>query len=442
MMKKRYISYLLLVLIIGLWSCEQDESVFEQSADERLNASLAAHQKQLTDAQYGWKGIIYPRGGGVYSFYFKFTDQNRVTMYSDFASESASTAKESSYRIKAMQTPSLIFDTYSYLHVLADPDASVNGGSYGDGLLSDYEFSFESDSTDNSTITLTGTKNFSKLILIKATQEESVAYGNGGLGKSLLFSNISKYLTYFKRFVAGGVTYEIAVNQIARTITLNWLTGTTVNSFTTDYYYGSTGVSFITPFVNGSLTLNGFTNITWDATSMILGVNAGGSNTTIVEAAKPLKVDVAAARTWYQAAAAEDSYWYSFDGFHVNGVDDAFGVNSLTYSGTTPASPYYYYFYWPQFGSGYDAYGPAFVTDNSLALYYADAPRTPTFATDGRIVFSASGTLGQGYPTEGPAVTSKNYLYDTSGFYLIKLSDNAYDMVSAKDGKGWISWQR
>lgn len=435
-MKNKYLSYLLLFLLAGLWSCKDDNDVFEQTADERVNAALADYQKQLSGAQYGWKGIIYPGGGGVYSFYFKFNDQNRVVMYSDFAAESASTPKESSYRLKAMQTPSLIFDTYSYLHVLADPDGAVNGGSYGDGLKSDYEFSFSGDSLNTGNITLTGTKNQSKLILIKATQEEATAYGNGGMAKSLLFSNISKYLTYFKRFVSGGVTYEIAVNQNARTITLNWLTGTTVNTFTTDYYYSSTGVSFITPFVNGSTTLNGFTNITWDAANLVLGVTASGTKTTIVEAAKPIKVDVAAAKRWYQAALSQDSYWVSENGFHVNGVDDAFNVNSLV----SGAAKYYFYLYWPGYGSNYDAFAPIFVQDNSATFIYLDAAKAPTFTTDGRAIFSGLGVAGDAYPTDGPAVASKNYLYDASGFYLIQLSDNAYDMVSAKDGKGWISW--
>jgi hypothetical protein len=439
MMKNKYLSCLLLVLIAGLWSCKDDkDSVFEQTADERLNATVSAYQKDLSAAAYGWKGIMYPRGGGVYSFYFKFNEQNRVVMYSDFAPESAATPKESSYRIKAIQAPSLIFDTYSYLHVLADPDGAVNGGNDGDGLLSDYEFTFANDSLKTGNITLTGTKNFSRLVLVPATQEEAAAYGTGGLAKSLLFNNIAKYQTYFKRITIGGVIYEIAVNQNARTITLNWVTGTTVNTFTTDYYYTSTGISFITSFVNGSTTLNGFTGLTWDASSTLLSVTAAGTKTTIMEAAKPLKVDVGAARRWYESAAADGAYWISFDGFHVNGVDDAFKVNTLAYEG----SPYYYYFYWPQYGNGYDIFGPAFVTDNALALYYADALKTPSFATDGRVVFSATGTLGDEYPKDGPSVASRNYLYDTSGFYIIQLSDNAYDMVSAKDGKGWISWER
>ena len=46
-------------------------------------------------------------------------------MFSDFDSTSAVTLQESSYRLKAEQQPTLIFDTYSYVHVLADPNEAV-----------------------------------------------------------------------------------------------------------------------------------------------------------------------------------------------------------------------------------------------------------------------------------------------------------------------------
>ena len=439
-MKSKLSVYFSLLLFVGLWSCKSEDTVFEQTADERINAALDGYQKQLTDSQFGWKGVIYPGAGGVYSFYFKFNAQNRVVMYSDFDKESAVTAKESSYRLKALQNPSLVFDTYSYLHVLADPDGAVNGGQYGEGLKSDFEFSFKADSLNTGTITLIGTKNRSRLVLTKATQEESVAYAAGGLGKSLLFSNIGNYLTYFKRITLGGVTYEIAVNQDARTITLNWLVGTTVNSFTTEYYYTSLGVAFLTPFTNGSQTLSGFTDFSWDAAKLSLGLTAAGVKVAVVEAAKPLKVDLTAPKRWYDTPVATGGYWFSPDGFHVNGVDDAFKVNDLK-SGT---AYYYYYFYWPAFNTTYDAFGPAFVNGNSLSLIYADAPKTPTFTTDGRVTFSTLGTLGT-YPTDGTAaaaIASRNQLYDTNGYYLVQLTESTYDMVSAKDAKTWISWQR
>src|ERR1044072_4166397 len=107
---KKYFLYLLLILSI-LSSCSKKDAghVFDESPDERLNKAVLSYQSQLIGAENGWKAIITPAGGGAYSFYFKFTNTNRVVMYSDFDSTSAATAKESSYRLKAVQQPSLVF---------------------------------------------------------------------------------------------------------------------------------------------------------------------------------------------------------------------------------------------------------------------------------------------------------------------------------------------
>lgn len=436
-MKNKYLSYLFLMIFAGLWSCKTEDSVFEQTADERLSKSLAAYQKQLTDAPYGWKGVIYPGTGSNYGFYFKFNDQNRVVMYSDFDAESAAKPKESSYRVKAIETPSLIFDTYSYLHLLADPDGSVNGGVYGEGLKSDFEFSFRTDTVSSEEITLIGTKNQARLILTKATQEEALAYGNGGLAKSLLFNNISKYLTYFKRVTIGGVQYEISVNQNARTIKLTWFEGTTVKSFTTEYYYSSTGIVFLTPFVTGSQTISGFTNMTFNETTTQLAFTVGSSNISVLSAVKPLAADLEAPKRWWSAPQESGSYWRSATGFHVNGVDDAFGVKDLKWGN----NPYYYYFYQPGVASTYDIFAPVFVVNNTLDLDYSYAAKTPTFTKDGRAVFVEYGTSSDSpVPTSGPAFETQKLIYDPSGYYFIQTSPTTYDMVSAKDAKSWISW--
>ena len=168
---------LITVLIISAYlsSCKKaDKPAFDKSPDERLNETLAAYQTQLSGAQNGWKGFIKTDSGkgSIYSFYFKFNNANRVVMLSDFDSLSAVTPKESSYRLKALQQPSLLFDTYSYLHVLSDPDETVNGGTRGAGLLSDFEFYFDSSTTD--TIKLVGRLNGSKMIFIRATQAEEL----------------------------------------------------------------------------------------------------------------------------------------------------------------------------------------------------------------------------------------------------------------------------
>jgi hypothetical protein len=434
---KKSILYLLF-LSAAFLSCEnKDDTVFEETADVRINAALASYEKQLVEAPNGWNAVIYPKNGGSYGFYFRFDDKNRVVMYSDFSNEAAAVSKESSYRLKAMQTPTLIFDTYSYLHVLADPDPDVNEGDVGQGLGTDFEFSIFPDSVKTDVISLVGRKNQSRLVLTKATPEQSAAYLKGDLAKGLLFNNIEKYQTYFKRVTLGGVTYEITADPVTRTMKLTWLEGSTPRTFTTNYYYASTGVAFVSPLINGAQTISGFSNITWNANTLQVGLSAAGSTAIVQSAAKPLSVDVGAAKRWWQSPIESGGEWRSDSAFHVNGADDAFDVSSLT----VDQAFYVFYVYQPGFNAKYDLFGPVFYENNALNIEYANAPATPTFAADGRVIFSEFGSFGE-FPKTGPAVNTANLLYDTGGFYLVQTSESTYDMVSAKDAKSWISWHR
>ncbi len=418
-------------------SCEnKDDTLFEETADARLNAALASYEKQLIEAPDGWNAVIYPGGGGSYGFYLKFDDQNRVVMYSDFSEESAGTSKESSYRLKAMQTPALIFDTYSYLHVLSDPDPEVNGGDAGEGFKSDFEFNIFPDSVKADVITLVGRKNQSKLVLRKATAAQAAAYANGDMAKSLLFNNISKYLTYFKRVTLGGVTYEIGINQDSRQAKITWMDGANPKSHSTKYYFSSAGLTFDSPLVNGSQTITGFSNITWNANSVQLGVTAAGLTGAVVGAVRPLVIDLEAPRRWWQDPIESGGDWRTRDAFHINGVDDALKVKTLT----SGEGVYAFYVYQPGLNASYDLFGPVFFEDGQYSINYWYAPNRPRFTSDGRVIFTEYGTQGA-VPATGPAADAKSVLYEPSGYYLVQTSETTYDMVGAKDAKTWISWQ-
>lgn len=357
-------------------------------------------------------------------------------MYSDFANNSAKVSKESSYRLKALQTPALIFDTYSYLHVLADPDNSVNGGEIGQGLKSDFEFAIYGDSVTAEKITLVGRVNQSTMVLTEATPTEAAAYVAGKLATNQQFENLTKYQKYFKRVTINGIVYEMLFNPKTRLITLSWLEGSVVKSFSSNYYYTTSGVTLTVPFVSGSLAIYNFDDVSWDETRTQVGFAVNGVRTTVVAADAPLKIDTGAPRAWWLLPQAEESYWESYEAFHINGEDDALGFTDLR----TDTSEYYRFFYWPDFNTSYDAFGPFFINDGALDLPYGAASRRPTFTTDGRVVFTAYGTLGREYPTTGPMVEAAKLFYDTRGFYLIKTSDTSYDMVSASDARVWISW--
>ena len=435
---------LIIVLIISAYlsSCKKtDKPAFDKSPDERLNETLAAYQTQLSGAQNGWKGFITTDSGkgSVYSFYFKFNNSNRVVMLSDFDAVSAVTPKESSYRLKALQQPSLLFDTYSYLHVLSDPDETVNGGTRGAGLLSDFEFYFDSVATD--TIKLVGRLNGSKMIFIRATQAEEDAYNSGALAAGL---NINKILTYFKRLTIGSGLYDIKINPVTRQFIFSWLDASgNLQTFTTRYYFIPGGIIFTNPLINGTQIISGFDNITWNPAIETINLAVSGTSATITGIVIPLKVDLTAPRRWWQYGVDNSGFWLSFNGFHVNGVDDALGLRSLT----SGAHIYYALFYWPKVNTSNDAFGPFFLNaaQDSLLLDYVNRPGFPNFTTDGRAIFVDLGDYGPPnflpYPATGPAALSKTLLYNSIGYYFVQTGVTTYDMVSASDGKAWISWE-
>lgn len=434
---KKSILYII-AAAIGFYGCNKHKDVFDKSPDERVNEALATYQKALTASQYGWKGLIYPAGleGGVVAFYFKFDDVNRVEMFSDFDSASAVTPMTASYRLKALQQPALIFDTYSYVHVLADPDAAVNGGSYGAGLISDFEFAIDGIAGDS--IKLTGRFNKSKAVLVKATQAEMQNYYDKKYANRL-FKNISKYITYFKRLVVGGSQYEINVNQTTRTITFTWVDDNgNIQTVTTGYYYTPDGITLSPAFTDGKTTISSLNNISWNATTTTLSFSVNGTASSIVGSGQPIKVDLDGPARWWNYAVKQGGYWISPQGFHVNGVDDAYGITKTT--------NFYFLLYWPKYGTSgsttYDLLGSVKLVNNALSLPYGLGYRQPTFSSDGRITFPYLGQLGT-IPTADSVAVAKTRIQfsDASGYYLVRLDSTTYDMVSAKDGKAWINWQ-
>jgi len=432
--------YLLLFFVVAVFlsACKKNEDhVFDQTPDERINQALQNYQSQLSGAQSGWNAVLYPKGGGAYFFYLKFNDANRVQMVSDFDSASAVTVKESSYRLKALQQPSLIFDTYSYIHVLSDPDASVNGGTLGAGLLSDFEFYFN-DSTSADTIKLTGRVNGSKMILTKASAEQATSYTSGQFNINLVKENFSKILEYFKRLTIGGIGYDVIINPLNKTVIFNWTDAQgSIHTLTTTFYYTLNGIGFGEPVINGGTVITEFTGLSWSSGTNTINLTAGGGPATITGVIKPLVLDTEAPRRWWLKVKTNDEYWVTIDGFHVNGVDDAFNIKQIP--------NYSFMVFWPAFGtSGATTYDLAgFITEDStgLALNFGAAYRAPNFTADGRVTFSLLGTLGT-VPPEAQAAydaTSAKFA-QAGGYYLIQTSDITYDMVAVSDARSWISW--
>jgi hypothetical protein len=426
----------LLFIMTGMFACKKEtDPVFDKSPDARINDTLSHYQQVLTGAPFGWKALVYPAGvpGSVYGFYFRFTDANRVQMFSDFDAPSTNNAKESSWRLKALQQPCLLFDTYSYLHVLCDPDASHNGGQYGQGLGSDFEFAINGAQGD--TVWLTGRFNRSKALLIKATQQEQNAYQQHQINRAI--DSIDQILTYFHRLTAGSSRYDISVDNFLHQITFTWIVDGKVKTVTTGYTYTPSGIALSPAFKDSSnnTTISSFDQVKWENGAINFNIN--GKPASITETATPVAIDASAPKRWYAYALNNRRYWATDNGFRVNGQKDAFHIATL------PA--FAFLTYYPQIdgpGTTLDLLGFAIYQDDGRpSIAYGPGYSEPTFTSDGRIIFNDDGLYGTLPSNRTPIQKTRTQMADPMGYYLVQTRSLTYDMVSARDGKSWITWQ-
>jgi hypothetical protein len=429
---KRIFLYLF-VAAAALSSCQkEDKSVFSQTPDQRIDAALAQYQADLLNSPNGWKALYHTGTGQNFNFYFTFNNQNRVVMYSDFDTSTTS-PHESSYRIKALQQPCLIFDTYSYLHMLADPNPYVNGGTAGSGLKSDFEFAISTVVGD--TIKLTGRQNSTELDIIKASAQEANDWIKGNWKNALSMQHMGDFLTYFKRSTIGGANVDVEYDHYGRQIAFftynaSGIRTATIGSFT----YNPQGIALTTPLNVGSATISTMTNMNWDPIGRKINLSVNGTSpTTIAENAAPVIVNKSGATSWWLYHITQ-GYWTNY-GFHQNGVDDAFKLQ-------TSIPGFYYCAYLPAYDTitkttYYDWMAYAAVSNNSL-IVPTSSSFVPTFTPDGKAIFNTYKPDSVNAPMYIKQTTAA--LTDPQGYYFIQMNSTTIDMVGVKDAKTWMRW--
>jgi hypothetical protein len=427
---------LLGLLLVSLFTgCQKDDEIDpSEKPDARLNKTLSDYKTLLTGAENGWTAVLYPDGGAGYSFLIKFNANDRVSMTSDINASTAATAFESTYRLKALQRPALLFDTYSYLHILTDPDETKSNGERGAGKYSDFEFSFESATPE--TITLTGNLQGSKLVLTKATAADAANFIKNIAETAKAFESINSFTTYFKRLTIGNMAVDLSVDSNLRTITFTYLEGNTLRTATVSYYYTANGVTLLEPVVIGGVTINSLNNIQFNATSRRINFTVNNVPGTIQESAQPARVDLQAPQRFFNNPPS-NGYWISGLGFTVNGVPDALNITAIP--------NFYFLLYWPKYNTSgttvYDRLGFILLNNNSLGFGAYGPATVPSFTTDGRIRFANFGNFGTPPAQYAAAINGTRDLWiEPSGFYVIQTA-LGYDLVSAKDAKAWISFE-
>lgn len=174
---KKSIKFLpLLCALCFASSCEREIiSSLDNSVDAKINTLIdSVYVKTLKSSEHGWMASI-GTSNGYYRFWMHFKDSNVVVMQTDnamYESVYKGTFDTSTYTFKALQRPTLIFDTYSYLSLINDPNPSISGSASTvyRGLYTDFEFEVEK--YENDMFYMTGRFNNVKAVLKKASAKD------------------------------------------------------------------------------------------------------------------------------------------------------------------------------------------------------------------------------------------------------------------------------
>ena len=437
---KRHLLYFLL-FAITLGSCKKfGTEPFMENPDKRLLADLSLYQTRLTGAEFGWKAYLLTDSKGhtaieVAAFLFSFKD-NKVTMSADYVTDEKEQKQESTYRLKALQRPTLIFDTYSILHKITDPTPSVFEGVTGAGHYADFEYAFISASTD--TIKLEGTFYKNKLYLIrsKSAADNATAFS----AKNNMNKILNKVRTYFKPATINGINYDyITFDPKQNVVSFNYTDseGKTKSVSGKCFVPDTTSVVFFDPITIGNKTLTHIKDILYDASSnLIKATTSYGEPFQIKETNIPLNYDATAATRFrdnprYTGFFDPRFKWSeSIDGFTVDGVVDAYGIQKIAgFDGLC----YYHSLPTPEYQRIL-----IYIFTSSYGI------NVTTTVKDGKFFFKLY-EKGELYDIPPEEIKSKiddtmNSFLTEEGFYVIQTGEKRYVLVAAKDARKWVTF--
>jgi hypothetical protein len=277
MLHNRLYIILLIILFAGC-SKDKTESIFGEKPEDRMAKVLAEYKTTLTTAPSAWRADIFPEDYGGYRFYFMFETNDRVTMYSDLDYETAHLPGPATYRLKAVQRPSLLFDTYSYLHWLADPDPRIFNGVTGQGRSIDFEYSIDTVSAD--TIQLTGISFNNKMTLVRVSQAEAdsvTTYKYADIIEAAgAYTALNPWL-YIQS--PDGKRLQFIINKDTKTFSLVYIDDANqVRIISTPYYFTLNGFHLKTPVTYNGIT---FDHVYYDWTKNLFYVFIDGQRVEV-----------------------------------------------------------------------------------------------------------------------------------------------------------------
>ena len=163
-----------MLAVVLLTACTSEvDDVFDKTASERIEETLAADLAVLRSAANGWAMQYYPSatreyGGFTMLVSFGADGKARVSCDEFFDIDKVS---ESLYEVKQSMGPMLTFDTYNDIfHFFSNPANPMGLGDKGEGMAGDYEFFIEECSAEK--VVLKGRKTGNKIVMTPIPEGE------------------------------------------------------------------------------------------------------------------------------------------------------------------------------------------------------------------------------------------------------------------------------
>ncbi len=425
---------IILILIISqitFFECKKSEVVplFDQSANQRVSEAIDKYKTQLTTPQYGWKGAYYPNGAqdGGYSFYLKFNTNGNLTMYSDVDRQFTDTAFETTYQVKNLQKPTLIFDTYSYLHELVNPD--YNGGT---GAIADLELTI-SEATETQ-INLIGNRNRTEMVLTALSKTEYESLTKGGL-KSIFqntidFTNSDKFVTLI---FPSGEKSDILIDQGSKIFTIFYVKNNQIATLSSAFITTTSGIQF-----KDALTVNGYKiqELVWDNALKLYYFNNSGKRVNLTQANRPALPFYVAIGTLFSDIVMDPAIKSQGETYKKMYAD--FKAKTIELSTTAPVrvidDVYFHYFpndgvfalvfhYTRTYPDRVDDFGGVIIYDPTLDakgnIKFARETQTYTLLSDGSFASGMSTIVSAGVKPFTDLIESDSFSWD-------------YDLVETK----------
>lgn len=208
-----------IAIMLTAFSCREDEDlIFEKTADERVAEAISNLKQELVAPANGWKIRYTPQeGAGGYYVLLDFDDNDKVHIRTDLSANDGEFFEQTiSYRIDNSLGLELIFENYSFFSFLFELDQATFGA--------EYEFNFVNKTPDNALVFRSKTDIATPDIIVF----EQASADDANLLGTALAANLNTLAGDFDKFTSSlRLSYDdrdlalyISLDELRRTLTV------------------------------------------------------------------------------------------------------------------------------------------------------------------------------------------------------------------------------